>query len=92
MSDTKRVQFNFTEQRVEDFDKLQDLMDIPTRRELVDNAMLLLEWAAEEKRKGREIGASDGERFYPVKVPRLERVPESKPDPAKDRQNGEPAR
>jgi len=91
MSDTKRVQINFDEERVDDFDKLQDLMAIPTRRELVDNALLLLQWAVEEKRKGREIGASDGDRFHPVKVPRLERLSEDKLAEVSDMPNGEPA-
>lgn len=50
-----RIQFETSEEKVKDMESLMEEGGVRTKRELFNNALTLLEWAAEEKRAERAI-------------------------------------
>lgn len=57
-----RVQLDWTEDRVEALDALVKETQSGSRKNLLDQAFLLLVWAVEQRKKGREIMAIDEDR------------------------------
>ena len=53
-----RVQFDVPLQRLEELDKL---MPDRTRKDIFENAMLLLEWAVQERKLGHKIGSQEND-------------------------------
>ena len=48
----KRLQFDFTEEAIEEIDELQQLTQLPTRVETIRYALRFLRWAVDETRNG----------------------------------------
>jgi hypothetical protein len=48
----RRLQFDFTEEAVEELDELQQLTHLPTRVEAIRHALRFLRWAVDETRNG----------------------------------------
>jgi hypothetical protein len=71
-----RLNFEFPEERIEDLKQLQAATGTDSMKDLVNNALTILEWAVEEARKGNEIAAvNESEEIYRVLVtPLLQRV------------------
>ena len=71
-----RLNFEFSEQRVDDIKKLMEDAGTETMKELVNNAFTILEWAVDETKAGNEIAAiNEEEKVYRVLVtPILQRV------------------
>lgn len=56
-TEPRRIQFDFLQGRLAEFDQLMDFCDLKTRKDLFDNAMTLFEWAVQEVRQGNEIAS-----------------------------------
>lgn len=70
----KRVQFDISPERLAALDDLMSLCGVRTRKDLFDNAMTLLEWAANETARGRKIASykEDTDKVEVVRFPVLE--------------------
>lgn len=70
---TKRVQFEFTEQGIEELRKLMEVTNVATRKDLFNNAITLLEWAVKERGRGKIIASIDEEngRYKELEMPVL---------------------
>ncbi|MGA2022588.1 MAG: hypothetical protein ABSH02_18495 [Candidatus Sulfotelmatobacter sp.] len=81
-----RLNFEFADERVGDLKQLQAETGAESMKDLVNNALSLLEWAVKETEDGNEIAAVNaGDETYRVLVlPLLQRV-------AKRRVSREPA-
>lgn len=68
-----RVQIEMPEERLEDLDKLLSVTGISTRRELLDTALSMFEWAVDESRAGHLVAAIDAKagRYAPLRDPAL---------------------
>ena len=53
-----RIQFELTEQGVQEFEKLMEATNVATRKDLLNNALTLLEWAIKERQKGELLPLS----------------------------------
>lgn len=71
-----RLNFEFSEDRINDLKDLQAETSSDSMKELFNNALTMLEWAIKEVKSGNEIAAvSDDQKVYRVFVtPLLERV------------------
>jgi len=71
-----RIQLDLPEERVRELDALMAELGISTRKELFNNALTLLEWAASEKRADRIVASVDEakRKFKELVMPALERV------------------
>jgi hypothetical protein len=54
-----RIQLELPEDRVAELDDLADRLHIRTRKDLLNTALTLLEWAVNEKASGRKIASVD---------------------------------
>ena len=54
-----RVQFELSDERAKDLEELMRRSGIRTKKDLLNNALTLLEWAIEEKKAGRSIASID---------------------------------
>ena len=54
-----RVQLEFSEVKIKELERLMREMGLATRKDLFNNALTLLKWAAAEKRSGRTIASID---------------------------------
>lgn len=54
-----RIQFEVPEGSVVAMDELQERLGLSTRKDLFNNAITLLDWAAEQRRVGRSIASID---------------------------------
>jgi len=54
-----RVQFELPNDKVRQLEGLTEETNIRTKKELINNALTLLEWAVKEKRLGHEIASID---------------------------------
>lgn len=61
MSNLIRVQFEMSEAMGLKLSRLMDVFNIRKKKDLFNNAMSLLEWAARELEAGRRIGSIDVE-------------------------------
>ena len=59
MKDTIRWQMDLVPQQADLLDNLMKVGGISTKKELVNNALTLLEWAIEESQKGNGIASID---------------------------------
>jgi len=71
-----RLNFEFSEARIQDLKDLQSETDSDSMKELFNNALTMLEWAIKEVKNGNEIAAiSEDDKVDRVFVtPLLERV------------------
>jgi hypothetical protein len=74
----RKLQFKVPPEEVEKLDELQELTATSTRKEFLNDALTLYEWAIEQKRLGREVGSWDDERVYPLVMTKLSRVEQDK--------------
>jgi hypothetical protein len=54
-----RIQFELSPEKVRELEKLMSEADIPTKKDLINNALTLLVWAMEETKAGRTIASLD---------------------------------
>ena len=72
---TPRIQFELNPALEKELTRLMELGGVRTKKELLNNAITLLEWAAREKLRGRSIGSVDNEgTFRELEMPFLRRV------------------
>jgi hypothetical protein len=71
-----RLQFEFSNDRINELKQLKEETGSETLKELFNNALTMLEWAIEEVKAGNEIAAvNEDEKVYRVFItPLLERV------------------
>ena len=71
--DLLRVQFEMSQKRLHDLDRVKAAAGIRTRRELFDNAFTLFEWAVQQAMRGWTVAAVDEEtgQFQPLLMPAL---------------------
>jgi len=55
MNNMVRVQLDFPEEKVAELDTLMQEADITTRKDLFNNALTLLAWALNERKKGNIV-------------------------------------
>lgn len=70
---TVRIQIDLDEQRVKQLEEVMRLCDIPTKRELFNNALTLLSWAVDNVLNGRTIASVDKKKksFSDLEMPAL---------------------
>ena len=70
---TTRWQIEFPDEQVEELEALMRKIRIDTKKDLINNALTLLDWAVSEIERGHAIGsfAQDDERFREVLLPGL---------------------
>ncbi|WP_319784508.1 hypothetical protein [Oceanisphaera sp. IT1-181] len=66
-----RLQFEVSEEKSKEIDALMKSFGITTKKELLNNALTLLDWALEEKTSGHEIAAIDkvNKEFHTLRMP-----------------------
>jgi hypothetical protein len=71
-----RIQFELPEEKVSELKKLMEESGIKTRKDLLNNALMLLEWAISERRAGRTIVSVDEKknRYKEVLMPILSSI------------------
>lgn len=76
MSETTRLQIEIERHAMDELEDLQKLGGLKTKRDLLNNALTLLKWAAREKSKGHSIcsASSDGHIHKELELPFLETV------------------
>jgi hypothetical protein len=79
MADTKdqlRLQFELSPERVELFDQLRKAAGFENRKELLNNALTLVEWAIRHARAGHTIASLDekSDKLYELEMPFLQHV------------------
>lgn len=77
-----RIQFELTEQGVQEFEKLMEATNVATRKDLLNNALTLLEWAIKERQKRRIIASVDerNQKYKEIEMPILSKAAKSKVD------------
>lgn len=72
-----RIQFELPEEKITELKKLMKESGIRTRKDLLNNALMLLEWAVNEKRQGRTIISIDEKknRHKEILMPILSSIP-----------------
>ena len=70
-----RVQYEVDEAQKEAFELLMDKSHLRTKRDLINQALTLFEWAVDEKRAGRKLASIDTKtepnRIYELVMPSL---------------------
>jgi hypothetical protein len=71
-----RIQFELPEDKVSELKKLMEESGIKTRKDLLNNALMLLEWAISERRAGRTFVSVDEKknRYKEVLMPILSSI------------------
>jgi hypothetical protein len=71
-----RIQFELPEDRVRELEQLMAETDISTKKELLNTALTLFQWAVQEKRTGNVIASIDEKqnRLKELIMPSLSRV------------------
>ena len=71
-----RLNFEFSEDRIAELKQLQEETESDSMKDLVNNALTLLEWTVKETRDGNEIAAvNEPQETYRILVlPLLQRV------------------
>jgi hypothetical protein len=72
----QRLNFDFSAERVEELKQLLDEAGGGTMKDLINNALTLLEWSITETKKGNEIAAvnEQDQTFRVLVTPLLQRV------------------
>ena len=75
-SNMKRIQFELPEEKVAELERLMDESGIKTRKDLLNNALMLLEMAIKERKEGRTLVSVDEKknRFKEVLMPILSSI------------------
>jgi hypothetical protein len=75
---TTRLQIELSDQKVRQLDALLADTELPTKKELINNALTLLTWAVRETKAGRKIVSLDEEtkHYKEVLLPALEHAAE----------------
>ncbi len=55
----KRIQFELSEDHIKELEELMQKTGVRTKKDLVNNALTLLEWAVQEVSDGRTIASVD---------------------------------
>jgi len=68
-----RMQFELTEDQNRGLEALKDKIKVRTKKDLINNALTLLEWAIQEREKGRIIASVDeqNDRYKELVMPIL---------------------
>lgn len=68
-----RIQFELNEQGAQELEKLMEVTDVATRKDLFNNALTFLEWAIKERQRGRTIASidEDNKRYKEIEMPIL---------------------
>lgn len=66
-----KLQFECTQERAAQLDLLVKHLDLTTRKDLLDNAFAILEWAVGEVEQGREIVSQSETDKYVLHMPIL---------------------
>ena len=76
MKQTVRLQVEMDKEQMEDLEELLKLGGLRTKRDLLNNALTLLKWAAREKAKGNSLCSVDpnGHLHKELELPFLETV------------------
>ncbi len=61
MKHVSKIQIELSEEKVEELDVLKRELNLRTKKELFNNALSLLKWAAKEVKSGRIIASMDEE-------------------------------
>ena len=71
-----RIQFELSDDKVAELEKLMAESGIKTKKELFNNALTLLEWAIKERRAGKTIASVDekANRYKELLMPVLSAV------------------
>jgi hypothetical protein len=71
-----RFQMDITPEMLQEIEHLQHLLGLATKKELLNNALVLLRWAATQRQKGATIVAAneDGDILREVMLPCLEQA------------------
>jgi hypothetical protein len=69
-----RIQLELSESRVRELENLMDETGLATKKDLINQALTLFEWAIREKRAGRMIASVDeaSQKYKEVLMPALE--------------------
>jgi hypothetical protein len=72
----KKLQIDVPDERLEELQALMRKCDINTYKDLFNNAMTLLEWAARQSEDGRMVASVDEQnmRFRELSMPILDRL------------------
>lgn len=62
MARMARIQLEIPEEKLRELEALMEKCGIKTKKELINNALTLLDWAVNEKRTGRIIASFDQEK------------------------------
>ena len=75
-SNMKRIQFELPEDKVAELERLMDEGGIKTRKDLLNNALMLLEMAIKERKEGRTLVSVDEKknRYKEVLMPILSSI------------------
>ena len=79
-SNMKRIQFELPEEKVAELERLMDESGIKTRKDLLNNALMLLEMAIKERKEGRTLVSVDEKknRYKEVLMPILSSIQPAK--------------
>lgn len=72
----KRIQFDLPAETVAEWEKWMEISGLNNRRELLNNALTLFEWALKQRMEGRTIASVDEEKgFYrELSMPALDKA------------------
>lgn len=72
----RRFQFELESDRAKELDDLKAKLRVGTMKDLINNALALLEWAVEEQEAGRGIASIDkqNDRYYELLMPVLRNI------------------
>ena len=76
MAETQRVQITLRQDKVQEMERLMEEAGVATKKDYLNNALLLLKWAIQERRRGRVIASVDenDDRYQPLMMPVLDNV------------------
>lgn len=68
-----KITITIPDERLRELDAMRERLGIKTLRELLNNALTVLEWAVEQSARGREIASvnAEGESYQPLDMPIL---------------------
>ena len=71
-----RIQFNVPDDKLEELDEMRKELGLSTRKDLFNNAMTLLEWTMNQKKKGHKVVALNemDDSYRELVMPALENV------------------
>ena len=92
-TDLKRLQFELSSQRLEEFERLVHEGGFESRKDLLNNALTLIKWAMTHAKNGHAIAAIDekSQRSFELQMPFLSHVTASA-DASLDESSGDDRR